>query len=324
MKAILVRQFGGPEVLKLEDLPDPRPGPTDVLVSVQAVGINPVETYVRTGTYAVRPDLPYIPGQDAAGVVEQTGRLVSHVKTGDRVYLTGTTRGKAQGGYASMATCHPSQVFRLPAGLSFAQGAAIGVPYGTAHRALFGRAGARPGESVLVHGASGGVGIAAVQLARAAGLRVAGTAGSDEGLDLVRAQGAHLALDHRKPDHLSGLRDFTGGAGVDLIIENLANVNLDKDLGVLAKFGRVVVVGNRGRIEIDPRQAMRQDSAILGMVLWNVPPGELEAIHADLIEGFESGQIVPVVGRELPLSDAPRAHELVLQPGAKGKVVLVP
>ena len=324
MKAILVRQFGGPEVLKLEDLPDLTPGPADVLVRVQAAGINPVETYVRSGTYAVKPDLPYIPGQDAAGVVEQVGRFVSGFKAGDRVYITGTTRGKAQGAYASMTACHPSQVFGLPERLSFAQGAAIGVPYGTAHRALFGRAGAKQGETVLVHGASGGVGIAAVQLARAAGLKVIGTAGSDEGLELVRAQGAHHVLDHRKPGYLEALRDVTGGLGVDVIIEMLANVNLDKDLGILARFGRVVVVGSRGRIEIDPRQSMRQDSAILGMVLWNVPAGELEQIHADLIEGFESGQLAPVVGRELPLVNAPQAHELVLQPGAKGKIVLVP
>ena len=324
MKAILVRQFGGPEVLKLEDLPDLTPGPTDVLVRVEAVGVNPVETYVRSGTYAVKPDLPYIPGQDAAGVVEQVGTFVSGFKAGDRVYVTGTTRGKAQGAYASMATCHPSQVFRLPARLSAAQGAALGVPYGTAHRALFGRAGANQGDTVLVHGASGGVGIAAVQLARAAGLRVAGTAGTDAGLELVRAQGAHLVLDHRTPGYLEALRDFTGGLGVDVIIEMLANVNLDKDLGILARFGRVVVVGSRGRIEIDPRQSMRQDSAILGMVLWNASPAELEAIHADLGEGFDSGQLAPVIGRELPLVDAPRAHELVLQPGAKGKIVLVP
>ncbi len=322
MKAILVRQFGGPEVLKLEDLPDPTPGPADVLVRVQAVGINPVETYVRTGTYAIKPDLPYIPGQDAAGTVEHVGKFVSGFKTGDRVYVVGTTRGKAQGAYASMAVCHASQAFRLPARLSFAQGAGIGVAYGTAHRALFGRAGAKAGEIVLVHGASGGVGIAAVQLARAAGLRVVGTAGSDEGLELVRAQGAQLVLDHRKAGYLDALRDFTGGLGVDVIVEMLANVNLDKDLGVLAKFGRVVVVGNRGRIEIDPRQAMRQDSSVIGMVLWNVPAGELEQIHTDLIERFDAGQLAPVVGRELPLVEAPRAHELVLQPGARGKIVL--
>lgn len=324
MNAILVRQFGGTEVLTIEDLPDPAPGPADVLVQVKAVGVNPVDTYVRSGTYAVKPDLPYIPGSDAAGVVEATGTFVSGFKPGDRVYLTGTTRGRAQGAYASMATCHASQVHRLPERLTFAQGAAIGVPYGTAHRALFGRARARQGETVLVHGASGGVGVAAVQIARAAGMTVIGTAGTDEGLALVGAQGARHAVDHRKPGCVEEIRALTGGRGVDVIIEMLANVNLEKDLGLLAPFGRIVVVGNRGRIEIDPRMAMRVDAAILGMVLWNVSAAELEEIHAALIDGFERGTLSPVVGRELPLGEAPRAHELVMAPGARGKIVLIP
>lgn len=324
MHAILVRQFGGPEVLKMEDLPDPTPGPTDVLVRIHASGVNPVETYVRSGTYAVKPDLPYIPGQDAAGIVVATGKIVGRFKPGDRVYTIGTTLGKAQGAYASLATCHPSQVYRLPEPLGFSQGAAIGVPYGTAHRALFGRAGAQQGETVLVHGASGGVGLAAVQLARKAGLNVIGTAGSDEGLALVRAQGAQHAIDHRTPGYLEAIREITGARGVDIVIEMLANVNLDRDLGLLARFGRVVVVGNRGRVEIDARQAMRQDSAILGMVLWNVPTGELERIHAELIDGFDAGSLTPVVGHELPLAEAGRAHELVMAAGAKGKIVLIP
>ncbi len=324
MNAIIVRQFGGPEVLTLEDLPDLSPGPSDVLVRIRAAGVNPVDTYVRTGTYAVKPDLPYIPGQDAAGVVEAAGRLVSGSKPGDRVYITGTTRGHAQGACASMALCRPSQVHRLPERLTFAQGAAIGVPYGTAHRALFGRARARQGETVLVHGASGGVGVAAVQIARTAGMTVIGTAGTDEGLGLVVAQGARHAVDHRKPGYVEEIRALTGGRGVDVIIEMLANVNLEKDLGLLAPFGRIVVVGNRGRIEIDPRMAMRIDASILGMVLWNVSAPELEEIHAALADGFEHGTLSPVVGRELPLGEAPRAHELVLAPGAKGKIVLVP
>jgi NADPH2:quinone reductase len=324
VRAIIVRQFGGPEVLKIEELPDPTPGPTDVLVNIRAAGVNPVETYVRSGTYAVKPDLPFIPGQDAAGVIQAVGSLVRTFKPGDRVYVTGTTRGRAQGAYASMAACHSSQVYRLPHRLSFAQGAAIGVPYATAHRALFGRAQARLGERVLVHGASGGVGLAAVQIARAAGLTVIGTAGSDAGLQLVRDQGAQHVFDHRAPGYLDEIRALTGGRGVDIIIEMLANVNLDKDLGLLARFGRVVVVGNRGRIEIDPRQAMRQDSAILGMVLWNAEAGDLEDIHAALGAGFEGGTLTPVVAHELPLSEAARAHALVLEPGARGKIVLIP
>jgi len=324
MRAILVRQFGGPDVLKVEELPDPAPGSAEVLVRIEAVGVNPVDTYIRTGTYAMKPPLPYTPGSDGAGVVEATGELARAFAPGDRVYFCGTASGRGTGAYASAAVCATSQVYPLPARLSFAQGAAIGVPYATAYRALVSRAAARQGETVLVHGASGGVGVATVQIARALGLAVFGTAGSDDGLELVRAQGAHRAFDHRTLDYVDALRDATGGRGADVIIEMLANVNLDRDLGLLAPRGRVVVVGNRGRIEIDPRQTMGKESAILGMVLWNASAEEMESVHAWLGEAFDRGALTPVVARELPLADAPRAHELVMTPGARGKIVLVP
>jgi NADPH2:quinone reductase len=324
MKAIVVEQFGGTEVLKLCELPDLTPGPAEVLVRIRAAGVNPVDTYVRSGTYAIKPDLPYIPGQDAAGVVEAVGPLVTVFKRGDRVYLNGTSRGRAQGAYASAAVCPLSQVHRLSERLTFSQGAAIGVPYATAHRALFGRAHASLGETVLVHGASGGVGLAVVQLARGAGLIVVGTAGTEGGLRLVREQGAQHVLDHHRPDYLAGIADLTGGRGVDVVVEMLANVNLDRDLALLAPFGRIVIVGNRGRIEIDPRQAMRRDASILGMTLWNMSATELDEIHVALMEGLDRGALTPVVGRELSLADAARAHELVLAPGAKGKIVLIP
>jgi len=324
MRAILIRSFGGPEVLKVEELPDPTPGPAEVLVRIEAVGVNPVDTYIRTGTYAMKPDLPYTPGSDAAGVVEAVGDRVPGFAPGDRVYICGTRQGRGVGAYASKAVCATSQVFPLAARLSFAQGAAIGVPYATAYRALASRAAARAGETVLVHGASGGVGLATVQIARSLGLTVIGTAGSAEGLDLVRQEGAHHAVNHRDPGYLDAIRQLTAGRGVDVIIEMLANVNLDRDLGLLAMRGRVVVVGNRGRIEIDPRQTMGKESAILGMVLWAAPAEEMEATHQWLGDAFAYGTLTPVVAGELPLADAPRAHELVMAPGARGKIVLKP
>jgi len=323
MLAIVVRAFGGPEVLTLEEVPDPVPGPDEVLVHVHAVGVNPYDTYMRSGGYAISPGLPYIPGADAAGVVDQVGENVTGVRSGDRVYIGGTAAGRAHGAYASMAVCRPSQVHPLPARLSFAQGAAIHVPYVTAWRALFHRANAQSGETVLIHGASGAVGIAATQIARAAGLTVIGTAGSAEGVDLVRAQGAHHVLNHREPGYLDHLASIAHG-GPDIVIEMLANVNLDTDLTILARNGRIVVVGNRGRVEIDPRKAMAKEAAILGMALWNTGEDELARIHEGLGRGFEDGTLTPVVGLELPLADAARAHQLVLAPGAKGKLVLVP
>lgn len=322
VKAIVVRQFGPPEVMKIEEAPEPVPGPRQVLVRVRAAGVNPVESYIRSAAYARKPDLPYTPGTDIGGVVEAAGSEVRRFSRGDRVYTHGVA--PRSGAYAELALCEASQVHPLPDRVSFQQGAAMGVPYGTAWRALFVRANAKAGETVLVHGASGGVGTAAVQIARAHGLRVIGTAGTDHGLDLVRREGAHHALNHREPDYLQQLLALTEGRGVDLVLEMLANVNLDKDLDVLAAAGRVVVIGNRGRIEIDPRKTMGKDAAILGMTLVNASPEELAGIHAGLVAGLENGTLSPVIGREMPLADAPQAHVAIMEPGAHGKIVLVP
>src|SRR5262245_38923279 len=186
MQAILARAFGGPEVLKLEEVPDPAAGQGQVRVRVHAIGVNPYETYMRTGTYAIKPDLPFIPGADAAGVLDQVGGGVSGWQTGDRVYISGTAIHKAYGAYAQLVVCNVDQIHRLPDRVSFSQGAGLFVPYVTAWRALFGRANTRAGDVVMIHGASGGVGSAATQLAVAAGATVIGTAGSDEGLKVVR------------------------------------------------------------------------------------------------------------------------------------------
>jgi NADPH2:quinone reductase len=320
MKAIRVKEFGGPEVLGLEEVPTPQPGPGEVLVRMHAAGVNPVETYIRAGTYARLPDLPYTPGNDGAGVVDQVGADVSEFKAGDRVY----TAGSSSGTYAEFALCKKEQLHPLPANVSFAQGAAMGTPYTTAYRGLFQRADAKPGETVLVHGASGGVGTAAVQLARADGLRVFGTAGSDEGLQLVREQGAHEVFDHRAPNHFEQVMKATGGRGVDVIVEMLANVNLGEDLTILAKDGRVVVIGSRGRVEIDPRNTMQRDADVRGMILPNTPPAALASIHAALVAGLENGTLRPVVGKEFPLAEAAQAHRAVMEPGAVGKIVLMP
>jgi len=325
MKAIRVHEFGGPAVLTLEDVPDPKPGPGEVVVRVRAAGVNPVDAYIHSGTYVRKPPLPYTPGQDGAGEVESIGADVKEFRPGDRVYIAGVGRTVAGAGtYAERALCLPSQLHRLPARTAFAQGAALGVPYCTAYRALFHRANARPGETVLVHGATGGVGIAAVELAHARGLTVIGSGGTDKGLAAVREHGADMVVNHREANYTDAIVNATSGRGVNVIVEMAAHVNLDRDLGLLAKFGRVVVVGNRGRVEIDPRQAMGRDAAILGMTLFNVPDAEMVEIHAALVAGLENGTLNPVAGRELKLADAARAHEAVMEPGALGKIVLVP
>jgi len=320
MKAIRVHEFGPPEVMRLEQVPDLRPGTGEVLVRVKAAGVNPVDTYIRSGAYAVKPSLPYTPGSDAAGVVDAVGGGIGKVAAGNRVYVHGTLTGA----YAELVLCKESQVWPLPDAVTFEQGAALGVPYATAYRALFHRAHAAPGETVLIHGASGGVGVAGTQLARAAGLTVIGTAGTDQGLELVREQGAHHVLNHREVGYADKLTPLTGGRGVDVVLEMLANVNLDKDLNVLAKHGRVVVVGSRGTVEVNPRAAMSRDADILGMTLFNATEQDLGSIHAALVAGLENRSLRPVVGRSLPLADAARAHQAVMEAGAHGKIVLVP
>jgi NADPH2:quinone reductase len=320
MEAIRVHEFGGPEVMKLEETPDPHPGPGQVLVRVKAAGVNPVDAYIRTGSYALKPSLPYTPGMDAAGVVEALGPGVSNRNVGERVYVGGTLSGA----YAALALCEAWQVHSLPERLSFAQGAAVNVPYATAYRALFRRAQAQPGETVLVHGGSGGVGIASVQMARAVGMVVIGTAGTEEGRRLVREQGAHHVLDHRAPGYLEELMKITNRRGVDIVLEMLANMNLGKDLTILAPRGRVAVIGSRGTVEINPRDTMSRDASILGLTLLNASREELATIHAALVAGLESGTLRPVVGREMPLAEAPRAHQAVMEPGAYGKIVLIP
>jgi NADPH2:quinone reductase len=313
-------EFGEPEVMRLEEVAEPQPGAGQVLVRVRAAGVNPVDTYIRAGLYARKPPLPYTPGMDAAGVLEAVGEGVKRVRAGERVYVAGTLSGT----YAELALCDESQVQRLPERVSFAQGAGVFVPYATAYRALFQRAGAQAGETVLVHGASGGVGIAAVQLARAAGLKVIGTGGTEAGRKLVAQEGAHHVLDHRSADYLNELAELTEGRGVDVILEMLANVNLGRDLTVLAYGGRVVVIGNRGTVEINPRDAMSRDATIHGMTLLNATPALLSGIHAALVAGLENGTLRPVVGRELPLAEASRAHREIMETSALGKIVLIP
>jgi NADPH2:quinone reductase len=322
MHAIRAHAFGGPDVLQLDELPDPSPGPGQVRVRLHAAGVNPFDTYMLSGTYAIKPPLPYSPGADGAGVIEAIGDGVSGVAIGDRVYIGGTADHKAYGAYRQVVLCRESQVHALPARISFSEGAAVNVPCVTAYRALH-RATPKSGDTVLVHGASGAVGLAAVQLARAAGLTVIGSAGTDDGLELVVAEGAHHAVDHRDPQHVERVMSLTGGRGPDIIIEMLANVNLDHDLTMLAPRGRVVVVGNRGRIEIDPRKIMGKEGAIHGMAFWNQSDAELLAAYEAVGEALASGALSPVVGLELPLAEAAEAHRRVMAPGARGKIVLV-
>ena len=253
-------------------------------------------------------------------MVEALGEGVTGLTVGDRVYVAAFL--SKSGTYAERIACLGRFVHPLPNGVSFSQGAALGVPAATAYRALVLRAQVKAGETVLVHGASGAVGIAAVQLARGLGLRVLGTAGSERGRRRretpVRTRFSTI---ERRAMRRASLRPLRA-TGVNVILEMLANVNLDRDLTLLAPKGRVVVIGNRGRTEIDPRLTMGKETAILGTTLWSTTPEEYTQIHAALVAALDTGVLRPVVGRELPLEQASEAHRAILSDRAVGKIVL--
>lgn len=324
MKAILAHAFGGPEVLEYQDAPDPVAGAGEVVIDIKAAGINPADTYMRGGAYAIVPPLPYTPGGDAAGVISAVGEGVDDFAVGDPVFV-GTAMGfDMTGCYAEKVVRPAKNVLPLPEGVEFSQAAALGVPYATAHYALFARGGAKAGETVFVHGASGAVGTAAIQIAKRAGITVIGSAGTDRGMDLVLEQGAAHAVDHTKDGYIEEVRERTGGTGPELILEMLANVNLAADLDLVAKYGRIIVIGNRGEITINPRMAMMKELDIRGIALFNGAPALMSEIMRDLVAGLEDGSLNPIVGREMPLAEAAAGHVAVLEPGAFGKIVLVP
>lgn len=320
MKSIRVHKFGEADVMQLEQVELLPPVADQVTIEVKAIGVNPVDTYIRAGVYPVKPNLPYTPGLDAAGIITAVGSAVKHRKIGDRVYCLGSDTGC----YADKMLCNENQVYPLPDNVDFKAGAAMGVPYSTAYFALFYRAQALPGETVLIHGASGSVGLAALQLARSNGIRAIGTSGTAEGLKLIKQQDAIAALDHTKPNYLESVDELTCGQGVNVVLEMLANVNLQKDLDILSKFGRIVVIGNRGTVEIDPRAAMGRNASIMGMSLFNTSQEELRSIHSALYAGLSNGTLRPEISFEFPLAEAAQAHHKVLEPGAKGKIVLIP
>jgi NADPH2:quinone reductase len=318
MKAIIVREFGAADVLKLEEIDTPEPQESQVLVRIKAAGVNPVDTYIRSGVYAQKPSLPYTPGKDGAGIVEKTGGRVTKFKAGDRVL----TADAGSGTYAEYAVFDESQLIGLPENVSFEEGAGVFVPYATAYRALFEKARGVSGETVLVHGASGGVGVAAIQWAKNAGLTVIGTAGSEEGRKLVKEQGADSVVDHSAENYLEEILEITGGKGVEIILEMMANVNLLKDFDVLAKFGRISIIGNRGSLEFNPRAIMSKDASVFGLSLFNAPAEQMNEIHAAIYDGLQAGFLKPIVGKTFPLEDAAEAHRAVIEEKAFGKIII--
>lgn len=321
MKGIQVSLFGDSDVLTYTELPEPVLSEGDVCIRLMAAGVNPVETYIRSGNYAVLPSLPYTPGSDGAGVIESIGDGVTEFQVGERVFVS-TLTGNGTGTYAEKLICDQGSVYHLPDEVSFEAGAAIGSSGFTAIQALHQKAVIQPGEFVLIHGASGGVGSLALQLAKLAGSIVIATAGSQEGLKMLSTLGADYVLNHHEPGYLKEIAGLTKGNGVNVVIEMLANVNLQHDLELMAKEGRIVIVGNRGEIEINPRLAMNKDIQIMGMLVANMTSNQKNENAYRLIAALTHG-VKPVVEQIFSLEEANRAQELVLkQRGSLGKIIL--
>jgi len=320
MNGITVEQFGGPEVLKyVNNLPKPSaPTGTQVLVSVKAAGVNPVDTYIRSGTHAVKPELPYTPGGDGAGIVQAVGPQATKFKVGDRVYWC---KAGLAGCYSEQILAEEASTHALHDSLTFQQGAALGIPYFTAYRALVTKANLRPGETVFVHGASGAVGMACCQIAKAIGAKVAGTIGSNDGLQSVLDNGASLVFNH----HVDDWKEIKAAVGkIDVIVEMVANVNLQKDLEMSNENTRIIIVGSRGPIEIAPVFFMTTELILTGVMLPKATSAEWREMVAFINAGQELGWVKPVIGEEYPLAKAAEAHKQIIEHagGTKGKIIL--
>jgi NADPH:quinone reductase len=320
MKAIQVNQFGTPDVLVLAELPDPTPGAGQVAIRVHAAGVSPLDTYVREQSHgAPTPPLPYIPGFEAAGTIAAIGEGVTQFKVGDRVYTN-----VFMGAYAELLCQDAALVYPLPDSISFAQGTAAVNSYPTAQYALFNLAKATAGSTVFVHGASGAVGLAAVQIAHAAGMKVVGSAGSAEGMQLVEKEGAHLAVNHREADYLQKAIAFTEGKGFDVILEMNATKKLADDIGLIAPFSHIIVIGGTdGSVTFDPTPLLWKGASIIGLYIGLASPTETAEIHQAVYTGLATGTLRPQVAQEFALVDAPQAHETVRTASSAGKVALV-
>lgn len=313
MKSMQSQQYGAQ--FQLNECSDLIVGDEQILISIKVAGVNPVDTYIAAGTNNYTTTFPHTPGKDAAGVIIALGAKVSGFQVGQRVYCAGTLTGAN----AELARATPEQVFPLPDELSFEQGACLGTPYATAWRSLFIRANCQSSETVLVHGASGGVGLAAVQLAKAAGCKVFASAGSEQGIALLKKLGADLVVNHHDPEHYQQLQQ---AGAIDVVLEMLANQNLGNDLPLLNLGGRVVVIGSRGNVEINPRDLMAKDACIMGMALAHASPTQLKQIHAALFASAQAGSIKPIIAKRFALTDTSAAHIAVMEAGATGNIVI--
>jgi NADPH:quinone reductase-like Zn-dependent oxidoreductase len=343
VKAVVLTGTGGYDVLRVQERPDPPVGPGEVRIAVKAAGINFADTMARVGLYPDAPKPPCVLGYEVAGEVETMGEGVSELQVGDRV--VGGTRF---GGQAELVTVPEAQAFALPEGLSFEQGAAIPVNYGTAYAALILMGSLRKGDRVLIHAAAGGVGISATQIARNAGAEIFGTA-SPSKHEAIRAQGVDHAIDYRSQDFEAETMRITGGEGVDLVIDALGPTSFRKDYRLLRSGGRMVMYGlSEGTTDGKRNIAamlkslvsmpsatmpwwrslliMNENKGVFGlnMLKWWDAEGSLDRVLDPLTEDLEAGRLEPVVAEAFPFERAGDAHKFIAERRNVGKVVLFP
>jgi NADPH:quinone reductase-like Zn-dependent oxidoreductase len=343
MKAVVLTGHGGPEVLEVQDRPDPSIGAGEVRIAVRAAGINFADTMARVGLYPDAPKPPCVLGYEVAGEVESVADGVDSVSAGDRVVA-----GVRFGGQAELVSVPADQVLPLPDRLSFEQGAAVPVNYATAYCALVVMAGVKPGERVLVHAAAGGVGTAAVQIARHHGAEVFGTASASKH-DAIRELGVAHAIDYRTHDFEHEIRRLTDGDGVDVAIDATGPGNFRKDYRLLRQGGRLVMyglseasagtgrdlrklVGSLARMPFatlpwwKSLQLMSENKGVFGlnMLAWWDREGDVSRITGPLVEELEAGELEPVVAESFPFERAGDAHRFIAERKNIGKVVLVP
>lgn len=324
MKAVRIHKHGGPEVLVYEDVDTPQPGPGQVLVRVRAIGVNPIDVAIRADRFPTPRRPPKTIGSDGAGVVTAIGQGVTTVAIGDQVMFTGLGIG-SEGSYADYAVIAEAQAVTKPASLSFEQAAAMGTVFPTAHYALVRRAAVQPGETVLVQGAAGGVGSAAVQIARALGARVLATVSREDDARAVEELGAEHAIVRQAADVGAEVKRLTEGRGADVIIDPALADNMAVDLAALAKGGRIVAVGGgsgtAATVPIGTTGGI--DACLLFMNSGNAGRAGTAKTLGELAAMADGGTLRAVIGAVLPLAEARRAHEL-LEQHHFGKIVLVP
>jgi NADPH:quinone reductase len=324
MRAMVVEEWCEPRDMKLRELPDPEPRAGEAAIDVRAIGCNFFDILMAQGKYQVRPPFPFSPGGEVSGVVRAVGAGVEGIRPGERVFAM-----LGYGGYASVAIAQVATVAKMPDSMSFEHGAAFGIVYQTSYFALVHRAALQAGETLLVHAAAGGVGLAAVQIGRALGARVLATAGSPAKLAVALEHGAAEAFDYTDPGWVEGVKRATGGKGADVIYDPVGGDVFEQSMKAIAFSGRLLVIGfASGKIPtVALNRVLLKNVSIVGLH-WGAyrthDPGRIAPAMAELFALYEKGLVRPVVSSVRPLAEAAAALDEIASRRSVGKVLLVP